>query len=128
MIAFAVHDCKQDPHVKFIFQVGSLIYQYVNGEETLENMFHNAVSSYLRDTKDPFYSKRFVELLSKVTVDDVKSVANKYLPLFEDNAKTRTAIVCSPSQVPTIYTMMKKKFGLDLHQISDIEDSILTKP
>jgi len=100
----------------------------VNGEETLENMFHNAVSAYLRDTVDPFYSKRFVELLSKVTVDDVTRVAMQYLPLFEDNSKTRTAIVCSHSQVPTIYTMMKKKFAIDLKQISDIEDSILTEP
>jgi len=108
--------------------VGSLIYQYVNGEETLENMFHNAVSAYLRDTFDPFYSKRFVQLLSKVTVDDVKKVAQKYLPLFEDNSKTRTAIVCSPGQVSTIHTMMKSKFGMDLTKITDIEDSILTDP
>ena len=55
----------------------------------MENMFHNAVSAYLRDTVDPFYSKRFVELLYKVTVEDVTKAAMKYLPLFQDNSKVR---------------------------------------
>ena len=63
-----------------------------------------------------------------MTVDDVKKVAQKYLPLFEDNSKTRTAIVCSPGQVSTIHAMMKSKFGMDLTKITDIEDSILTDP
>merc|ERR1712241_16443 len=70
-----------DP-VKLDSARGTLIYSWIATEETPSDLASASVSSYLREQDDPFYARRFVKMLSEVTVDDVKKVAQKYLHTF----------------------------------------------
>lgn len=107
---------------------GSLIYNWVEIEETPEGLATASVLSYLRQTDDSFYARRFVKRLSQVTVNDVKRVADKYLPEFFNPKQTHTAIVCGPGEVQNI----KKLFvefdpPFEIEEITNLEESILTE-
>ena len=107
---------------------GSLIYNWVEIEETPEGLATASVLSYLRQTDDSFYARRFVKRLSQVTVNDVKRVADKYLPEFFNPKQTHTAIVCGPGEVQSI----KKLFvefdpPFKIEEITNLEESILTE-
>ena len=75
---------------------------------------------------DPFYNRRFVKKLAKVTVADVQRLARKYLPLSEEVELTRTAVVCGSSQVKGVAENFKQ-YGLNLTVIDDVDNSILTE-
>ena len=107
---------------------GSLIYNWVEIEETPEGLATASVLSYLRQTDDSFYARKFVKRLSQVTVNDVKRVADKYLPEFFNPKQTHTAIVCGPGEVQSI----KKLFvefdpPFKIEEITNLEESILTE-
>ena len=55
----------------------------------------------------------------------VFQAAQKYLPRFLDSKQTQTAVVCSPPEVENIKYIFSH-FGLDLKEINDLENSILT--
>ena len=89
-------------------------------------MGSTSVKASLRHASDPFYNRRFVKRLAKVTVADVQRLAMKYLPLFQEADLTRTAVVCGTSQVKGVAESLKQ-YGLDLTIIDDIDNSILTQ-
>lgn len=107
---------------------GSLIYNWVEIEETPEGLSSASVLAYLRQTEDSFYARKFVQRLSRVTVEDVKDVAQKYLPVFFHPNQTYTAVVCGPGEVDNV----KKLFlefdpPFQLEEIIDLEKSVLTE-
>ena len=107
---------------------GSLIYNWVEIEETPEGLAAASVLSYLRQADDSFYARRFVKRLAQVSIQDVKMVADKYLPTFFNPNQTHTAIVCGPGEVQSIQELFA---GLNppfqLKEITDMEHSILTE-
>ena len=105
---------------------GSQIYTWAEREETIEDLGSTSVKASLRHTMDPFYNRRFVKKLAKVTVADVQRLARKYLPLFEEVELTRTAVVCGSSQVKGVAENFKQ-YGLNLTVIDDVDNSILTE-
>ena len=105
---------------------GSQIYTWAEREETIEDLGSTSVKASLRQVQDPFYNRRFVKRLAKVTVADVQGLAMKYLPLFQEPDLTRTAIVCGSSQVDRVKENFTK-YGLNLTVIDDLDDSILTQ-
>ena len=108
---------------------GSLIYSWAEIEETPKGLSSASLLSYLRQTDDSFYARRFVRRLSRVTVNDVKVVAQKYLPIFFNPNETHTAIVCGPGEVQSIKRLfMEFDPPFKLNEITDLEESILTEP
>lgn len=105
---------------------GSLIYSYVATEETPANLASSSISTYLRGADDAFYSRRFVKMLSEVTADDVKRVAKKYLHTFFYPKLTYTSVVCSPKDIKVVKEMLNE-YKIDLNEIDDLENSILTE-
>ena len=105
---------------------GSQIYSWAQREETIEDLGSSSVKASLRQVQDPFYNRRFVKRLAKVTVSDVQSIANKYLPLFENPQLTQTAIACGASEVDGIKENFAQ-YGLDLNVIVDLDQSILVQ-
>ena len=106
---------------------GTLIYSWIATEETPANLASASVSAYLREQDDPFYARRFVKMLSEVTVDDVKKVAQKYLHTFFYPKQTYSSTVCSPKDIKLVKEMLKE-YKFDLHEIEDLENSLLTEP
>ena len=104
---------------------GSQIYKWAEKEETAEGVADLSVMNYLRQTADPLYVRRFVKLLARVTLEDVRNAAVKYLPAFLDVRKSQTAIVCKPSEVEVIKYKLSH-FNLYLLSIDDLENGILT--
>ena len=117
---------KWDP-VKLDSARGTLIYSWVATEETPASLASSSVSTVLRQSDDSFYARRFVQRLSKVTIDQVKKAAKKYLHTFFYPGSTYSAVVCSPKEVPNVKEMLKE-FKFDLVEIDDLEKSILTEP
>ena len=115
-----------DP-VKLDSARGTLIYSWIATEETPANLASASVSSYLREQDDPFYARRFVKMLSAVTVEDVKEVAKKYLHTFNYPKQTYSSVVCSPKDIKIVKEMLNE-YKFDLTEINNLEDSILTEP
>ena len=105
---------------------GSQIYNWAEREETTEDLSSVSVKSYLRQTDDPYYNRRFVGRLAAVTLDDVKAVAEKYLPLFLKADETQTAVVCGTDKVEHM-TYVLGHLGFEMTEIKDLENSILTE-
>ena len=107
---------------------GSLIYNWVEIEETPEGLAAASVLSYLRQTNDSFYARRFVKRLAEVTIEDVTEVADKYLPTFLNPNQTHTAIVCGPGEVESIQKLFSEfEPPFHLEEVTDLENSILTE-
>ena len=115
-----------DP-VKLDSARGTLIYSWIATEETPANLASASVSSYLRGQDDPFYARRFVKMLSEVTVEDVKQVAKKYLHTFLYPKQIYSSTVCSPKDSKIVKEMLNE-YKFDLTEIDDLENSILTEP
>ena len=105
---------------------GSQIYNWAEKEETIEDLGSSSVKATLRRVQDPYYNRRFVKKLAKVSLKDVQLLAFKYLPLFEIEALTRTAITCGSSQVDSV-TESFQKYGIDLKVIDDVDNSVMTE-
>lgn len=106
---------------------GSLIYNWVEIEETPQGLASASVLSYLRKTDDPFYARRFVKRLSRVNIQEVKRVAEKYLLTFFNPNQTHTAIVCGPGDVDSIKDLfMEFNPPFEIEEITNLENSILT--
>ena len=103
---------------------GSQIYSWAEREETIEDLSSASVKSYLRQTDDPYYNRRFVKKLAKVSLADVQDLAQKYLPVFMDPDLTKTAVACGPSDVEGVKAMFEG-FGHNLTVIQDLSNSIL---
>jgi Zn-dependent M16 (insulinase) family peptidase len=106
---------------------GTLIYSWIATEETPADLAGASVSSYLREQDDPFYARRFVKMLSEVTVEDVKKVAKKYLHTFFYPKQTYSSTVCGPKDIKVIKEMLNE-YKFDLNEIEDLENSLLTEP
>ena len=105
---------------------GSQIYDWAEREETIEDLGSSSVKASLRQTFDPFYNRRFVKRLAKINVNDVKNLALKYLPLFENPELTLTAVTCGPADINSIVENFKQ-YDLKMHVIKDMDNSILTE-
>ncbi len=103
---------------------GSQIYSWAEREETIEDLNSASVKAYLRQTDDPYYNRRFVKKLSKVSLGDVQSLAQKYLPLFMNPEITKTAVACGPSDVSSVKSVLDG-LGYNLEVIEDLSNSIL---
>ena len=80
------------------------------------------MACFLSDTS---YTQRFVRLLANVTLEDVRHMAQKYLPIFSDARKTETSIVCSPNEVANIRQKLDD-FHVHLNKIDDLNNSLLS--
>ena len=105
---------------------GSQIYDWAEREETIEDLGSSSVKASLRQTSDPFYNRRFVKRLANVTLNDVKELALKYLPLFEDPNQTLTAITCGPQDIEHVVDNFKQ-YDISLEVIDMDENNILTE-
>ena len=114
-----------DP-VKIDAAKGSLIYRWVSSEESPNELANNSISAYLIGARDSFYARRFIQLLSKVTVDEVIEASKKYLPRFVDPDLTNTVIVCGPKAVSDVKELLNQ-YHFNIKEIDDINNSILTK-
>lgn len=121
---YSTKDAPWDPTV-MESAVGSEIYSWAEREETVSELSQVSIKSILRNAGDPYYNRRFVTKIAAVTVDDVRKVAEKYLPDFLDPDKSHTSVVCGPSDVESV-TEDFKKYKLDLHVIDDIENSFVS--
>ena len=105
---------------------GSQIYDWAEREETIEDLGSSSVKASLRQTSDPFYNRRFVKRLANVTLNDVKELALKYLPFFEEANQTLTAITCGPGDVEHIVDNFKQ-YDILLEVINMDQNNILTE-
>jgi hypothetical protein len=62
--------------------------------------------------------------LANVTLEDVRHMAQKYLPIFTDTKRAQTSIVCSPNEVGTIRKRLEE-FHLHLNKIDDLDNALL---
>eukprot|EP00092_Neocalanus_flemingeri_P035801 GFUD01038981.1.p1 GENE.GFUD01038981.1~~GFUD01038981.1.p1 ORF type:complete len:1002 (+),score=290.69 GFUD01038981.1:52-3057(+) len=96
----------------------SLIFNLIQKHENIGNVVTESLLNSLRGV-DRDHDKKFLEKVDQVNIEDLGSVGLEYLaPLFSDN--TRTAVVCSPAQVPEI----KKGFnglGVDIQVLDSLE-------
>ena len=61
-----------------------------------------------------------------MTLNDVKELALKYLPLFEDANQTLTAITCGPQDIEHVVDNFKQ-YDISLEVIDMDENNILTE-
>ena len=100
----------------------SLIFELVQREKSIGEVVQESLLSFFRGV-DREYSRNFLELVNKVTIEDLNRVGPKYLaPLF--SAQSRTAIVCNPSKVEEISKDFKSQ-DIEM-QILDSMDSIVS--
>ena len=59
-------------------------------------------------------------------MEDVKRVAQKYLPKILDPLQSFTAITCGPEEVGEAKEVMES-FGFDMEEISDVKNSFLSQ-
>ncbi|XP_040563241.1 uncharacterized protein C05D11.1 [Lepeophtheirus salmonis] len=104
---------------------GSQIYSSSGSEETVSNLISSSFSSILRGAWDPLFNRRFVQRVGKVTFDEIRDSAIKYLPRFLDPNQTFTAIVCHSNDVDRVVQTLKE-FNIEVKKIVDIENSLLS--
>ena len=108
-----------------MFQVesakSSLIFELIEKEKSIGDVVQESLISFFKGV-DREYSRKMLENVNNVTIDDIKRVAPLYLaPLF--SANTRTAIVCAPSKLQEIAKEFQGK-GVEMKTMNSVDDMI----
>jgi len=99
----------------------SLIFELIEKEKSIGDVVQESLLSFFKGI-DRDYSRKFLELVNNVTIDDLNRVGKQYLaPLFAP--ETRTAIVCNPSKVEDIVQEFKSK-NVEFQVLSSVDDII----
>ncbi|XP_077994627.1 uncharacterized protein C05D11.1-like [Glandiceps talaboti] len=81
--------------------ISSVLFEVIERETTVSDTSMESMMNYFRRT-DKDYNRKLLQRLSKVTINDLKMVGQKYFaPLF-DTSKARCAVCCNPSKVEEI--------------------------
>ena len=112
LLNYTDYDHIWDP-IKLDDAKGTLIYDSITSEETPSTQSYASVTSFLLEQDGPFYNRKFVEMLLEVTIEDVRKVAQKYLPTFFYPNQTYTSTVCSPKDVKIVKATLED-FDFDL--------------
>ncbi|KAJ8921035.1 hypothetical protein NQ315_015831 [Exocentrus adspersus] len=103
----------------------SLIFEIIDEEKTIGNVVALSIFSYFQNV-DYKFNRTLLQLINKVTIEDLNRVGQKYVaPLF-DPSKIKTAVVTDPSKAQEIATGFKK-LDLDLKVYPSLEESFLNK-
>merc|ERR1711860_297737 len=103
---------------------GALIYSWAEKEETVSGLVTEANKAYRRGA-DSKYNRQFTVSIADVTTEQVKEVANRILPLFLDNEKTQSVVVCNSGRIGPNVDDMKMMFGLELKLFDKYENTFL---
>ena len=99
----------------------SLIFELIEKEKSVGEVVQESLLSFFKGV-DREYTRKFLEMVNNVTIEDLKRVAPQYLaPLF--SAQSRTAIVCNPSKVQEIAAEFKSK-GVEMEILNSLEDIV----
>ncbi|XP_070567442.1 uncharacterized protein C05D11.1-like isoform X2 [Ptychodera flava] len=108
-----------DP-VQLESSVSSVVFEVIERETTVSDTSKESLLHYFRDT-DQDYNRNLLQKLSKVSIEDLKAVGEKYFaPLF-DPSKARCAVCCNPSKVDEIKEGFKG-LSRDLTVMSSIDE------
>ena len=98
-----------------------MIFELIEKEKSIGDVVQESLLSFFKGI-DRDYSRKFLELVNNVTVDDLNRVGMQYLaPLFAP--ETRTAIVCNPSKVEDIVQEFKSK-NVEFQVLNSVDDII----
>merc|ERR1712032_411690 len=103
---------------------GSLIYSWAEKEETVSGLVTEANKAYRRGA-DSKYNRQFTVSIGDVTIEQVKEVAKRVLPLFLDNEKTQSVVVCNSGRIGPIVEDMKTMFGMEFKLFDKYENTFL---
>lgn len=101
----------------------SLIFEIIDDEKTIGSVISLSLCSYFQGV-DIKYNRTLLELVDKVTVDDLNRVGEKYVRPLLNPSRTKTAIVCDLNKAEEI----KKEFcnfKIDLNLYKTVESSFL---
>ncbi|XP_076319317.1 uncharacterized protein C05D11.1-like [Tachypleus tridentatus] len=103
----------------------SLIFELVEKQQSVESASLQSLLAYYHGV-NLNYTKEMIDLISTVTVEDVRKAASKYLaPLF-DVEMSRCAICCHPSKVDEVVRNFKT-MSRELTVLSSIEENLLSQ-
>ncbi|CAH0557668.1 unnamed protein product [Brassicogethes aeneus] len=103
----------------------SLIFEIIEEEKTIGNVVNLSVLSYFQGV-DYKYNRTLLDLINKVTIEDLNKVGDLYVSKLFEPEKVRTAVVTVPAKVKEIVEGFKK-FNLDVEGYSSLEESFLNK-
>lgn len=101
----------------------SLFFEIIDDEKTIGSVLQLSICSYFQGV-DVSYNRTLLELVDKVTVDDLNRVGEKYVRPLLNPCLTKTAIVCDLNKSEEI----KKEFSnfkIDLNLYQTLESSFL---
>ena len=99
----------------------SLIFELIEKEKSVGEVVQESLLSFFKGV-DRDYTRKFLEMVNNVTIDDLKRVAPQYLaPLF--SAQSRTTVVCNPSKVQEIAAEFKSK-GVEMEILNSLEEIV----
>jgi Zn-dependent M16 (insulinase) family peptidase len=102
----------------------SLIFNIIEEEETPSHASVQSILSYLRGIEHG-YNRKIIQMIPKVTVEDLQRIGPKYLaPLF-DPARSKVAICCHPSKVEEICRELQSSVTKELTVIESLDDAFL---
>ncbi|CAH1183590.1 unnamed protein product [Phaedon cochleariae] len=103
----------------------SMIFEIIDEEKTIGSVVTLSFNSYF-DGVDYKFNRTLLELIDKVTVDDLNRVGEKYIAQLFDSNQVKTAVVTDPSKMDEIAAGLKK-LDLDLTVYPSLEESFLNK-
>jgi Zn-dependent M16 (insulinase) family peptidase len=101
----------------------SLIFELIEKEKTIGSVIGLSVISYFQQV-DFTYNRTLLNLIHKVTVDELNRVGKKYLSALFDSKRIKTAIVSVPAKAEQIVEAFKS-VNIDLTVYSSLEESFL---
>ncbi|XP_030845247.1 uncharacterized protein C05D11.1-like [Strongylocentrotus purpuratus] len=102
--------------------ISSVLYEIIEREETVASTSNESMMNYLRRV-DQHYNRELLKRISKVTVEDLKRVGEKYFSLLFDPSKAKCALCCQSSKVDEIKEAFKG-FGRDLTVMASLEEGL----
>ena len=107
----------------------------------MSGLITEANKAYRRGA-DSKYNRQFTVSIADVTTEEIKEVANRFshfifdhillnyftfriLPLFLNNEKTQTVVVCNSGRIGPIVEDMRTMFGLELMLFDKYENTFL---
>ncbi|XP_071830473.1 uncharacterized protein C05D11.1-like [Apostichopus japonicus] len=101
--------------------ISSVLYEIIEREETVSSVSDESLMNYFRNS-DKDYNRNLLTMVSKVTIDDLLRVGEKYIRPLIDPSKARCAVCCQPSKVKEI-TEGFKGLSRDLHVLNSLEEA-----
>ncbi|CAB4004421.1 uncharacterized protein C05D11.1-like [Paramuricea clavata] len=102
--------------------ISSVIFEIIGQEESVgDAAFENLLSQLRNVGKD--HNKRLLEKISKVSLEDLRKVGEKYFTRLFSVEQSNCAICCHPSKVDEIQTSFQN-FGRQLSVVSSLDEEM----